>query len=100
MGWETRRNGRRYYYRKRRIGGRVVSEYLGCGAEAIAAELELAESLGKRMALRKLVDDGRPLDEQLEDHAKLIFAEVENRLIEHGYHKHRGQWRKKRGGTV
>ena len=33
MGWEIR-GGKRYYYRKQREGGRVVSVYLGAGATA------------------------------------------------------------------
>ena len=39
MGWEDR-NGRRYYYRKRREGSRVVSEYYGAGpfAETLSTE--------------------------------------------------------------
>ncbi len=37
MGWEER-NGRLYYYEKRREGRRVVSQYVGTGtfAEACA----------------------------------------------------------------
>jgi hypothetical protein len=27
--WETRRNGRRYFYTARRVNGRVVKEYMG-----------------------------------------------------------------------
>ena len=30
MGWETR-SGNRYYYRKRWVNGRPVSEYVGAG---------------------------------------------------------------------
>ena len=40
MGWETRGNGK-YYYRKRRIGDKVVSEYVGTGPGAeLIAELQ------------------------------------------------------------
>ncbi len=43
MPWEMRRNGRRYFYRGRRINGRVVKEYYGCGplAELAAREMEV-----------------------------------------------------------
>ena len=37
MGWEEK-NGRRYYYRKRRVGGQVISEYVGTGYAALLAE--------------------------------------------------------------
>ncbi|MGI8923510.1 MAG: hypothetical protein ACR2HJ_05630 [Fimbriimonadales bacterium] len=44
MGWETRRNGRSYYYAKMRIGGKVSSIYIGTGpqAELIAEGVEAA----------------------------------------------------------
>src|SRR5688572_9451158 len=43
MGWE-RRGARTYYYRKMRIDGRVVSEYLGHGTRAKRA----AAAVGRR----------------------------------------------------
>ena len=41
MGWETRK-GRRYYYQKVRIGGKVSSRYIGTGvlAELLAFEVQ------------------------------------------------------------
>ena len=39
MGWEQRGNNP-YYYRARRINGRVVKEYVGTGASAEAAAAE------------------------------------------------------------
>ena len=37
MGWETRGNNT-YYYRKRRVGPSVVSEYAGSGKAGLLAE--------------------------------------------------------------
>lgn len=48
MGWEKRGN-RLVYYRKKRIGRRVVSIYCGSGERGRAAELE---DLERRRALR------------------------------------------------
>ena len=40
MAWETRKNGRRYFYRSKRVKGRVEKVYFGCGFQAeMAAEL-------------------------------------------------------------
>ena len=40
MAWETRANGKQYFYLSQRINGRVVKEYFGSGFEAqIAAEI-------------------------------------------------------------
>jgi hypothetical protein len=50
MGWETRR-GRRYYYRKERVNGRVRSIYFGSGGRALLAAHEDAEK--RRCAMAK-----------------------------------------------
>lgn len=39
MGWE-KRQGKLYYYRKRRVDGQVRSIYIGCGEQARQASLE------------------------------------------------------------
>jgi hypothetical protein len=53
MGWEQR-NGRRCYYRKRRVGGRVRSIYCGSGERGEAAEREDVERRAQRVAARRL----------------------------------------------
>jgi hypothetical protein len=101
MAWETRRNGRRYYYRVRRVNGRVVREYVGTGpaAEAAAAldsahrqlkQLGRAERAAKDAADRELEADLSLLDDLAN-----LFARAA--LEAAGYHRHaRGQWRKRR----
>lgn len=42
MGWETRR-GKRYYYRKERVDGRVRSIYCGSGINGEIAEMQDAQ---------------------------------------------------------
>lgn len=100
MAWERRERGGLYYTRSRRVRGRVVREYFGCGevARAIAvldeldreerctqrAEREL-ELLGPMAALRAV--------DALEGTVDSI---VEAALTAAGYHRHRGQWRKRR----
>ena len=53
MGWEER-NGRMYYYSKRREGDRVISEYIGAGmgAEAIATIERIDQEKQKLASLR------------------------------------------------
>lgn len=52
MGWE-RRGQKRYYYRTRRVGRRVVKDYVGSGdAAALAAQLD-AWSRQQRKARRE-----------------------------------------------
>ena len=101
MGWEDR-SGRQYYYRKKRIGKHVFSEYIGSGflAELIANEDEKEREYRDRerkawereKARTKLVDD------ELDSLVGLIRNLIRANLLLDGYHPHRGQWRKKRDG--
>jgi hypothetical protein len=103
MGWETRRNGKRYYYEKERQGSRVVSRYIGAGRlaplvadlnklrnerrqqerwEAQIARTEFAELAATPAAVTLLLE-----------HAQRAAAAA---LVAAGYHQHKRQWRKKR----
>jgi hypothetical protein len=98
MGWEKRSNGL-YYYRKRREGGRVVSEYVGSG--------ELAQAIATLDALDRQRRELERLDWQEQREEILGIARAGNEaqalildltrawLLAQGYHTHKGQWRRK-----
>ena len=101
MGWEQRGN-RTYYYRKKREGGRVRSLYIGSGDFAqISAETDAAnrqEQEQIRANDRRIRDAEAAIDRQLKDTETALFSTVDAALLAAGYHKHKGQWRKKRNG--
>jgi hypothetical protein len=96
MGWE-----RGYYYRVRKVNGRVVREYVGAGRVAeLAAQLDAIEReqreaeraawLAKRAELDAL---DAPLNE-LNALADLVGRAA---LVAAGFRQHkRGEWRKRR----
>jgi hypothetical protein len=102
MAWETRGN-QSYYYRSRRVNGKVVKEYVGSGdlADSIAAlealdrqrgEMERSEAQAERREQAELEDEIEAYCRQVDD----TLAEVLTAL---GYHRHdRGAWRRKRQG--
>jgi len=106
MAWETR-NGQRYYYRKRREGGRVVSEYVGAGDLAVAvAYLEDASSKQRRaLAKREAAlfqaerQRWRGVETLVGELDAAIRTLVREALTAAGYHQHKGQWRKRRMTT-
>ena len=101
MGLETRERGGVYYYRKRRIGDKVISEYMGSGDLAFLAgiydERERAEREAKRQQLRQLRTEATNTDRMLAELAGIVDTFVSASLIVEGYHQHKGQWRRKRG---
>ncbi len=100
MSWENRGN-RRYYYRRRKVGGKVVSEYLGRGYSAelmqMLDEHERQERQDRRQAWQAIKDDEERLDAQLDEVTKAVNAYAGAVLLVNGYRQHkRGKWRKKR----
>lgn len=95
------RNGRPYLYRSVRRGGRVTSQYLGRGEDALLiAALEADGRDWKRFDReqarneRKEFDD---LEQALDERAERARDLAREALSAAGYHlHHRGEWRKRR----
>ena len=99
MGWEQR-HGRSYYYRKVREGGRVRSEYVGSGivAQICAGDDEdkRRDRAAKRAADLATRQGEAEIDRQLADVGSALAVMTDATLYAAGFHKHKGQWRKKR----
>lgn len=99
MGWEQRGNGL-YYYRKRRIGDTVVSEYVGRGelAQLIATldALEREEREAEQEAWREHRDEIAAVDQMLDEIQEVVRTLTRAYLLAAGYHTHKGQWRRRR----
>ena len=98
MGWERRGRGR-YYYHKRRIGGRVVSEYVGAGEHGAAAATRdtLARTERERMRQEQIRERERFLaleqaGSEAEEQVRMVTRAW---LLAAGYHTHKGQWRRR-----
>lgn len=102
MAWETRKRGGRYYTRSRRLGGRVVREYVGSGpfAEAVAAldeEVRVAKKAMKQRSSAELARTTR-IDDFVASQCAKTTQTVSALLIAKGFYRHnRGEWRKRRG---
>ena len=96
MPWETRRN-RRYYYTKRRLAGRVLSDYAGAGESArVIATLEALyrrQRIDRQREWRLEQESRRALDAGLDRLGSGIRTLVAAALLANGYHTHKGQWR-------
>ena len=100
MAWENRGN-RRYYYRKRRDGGRVVSEYVGAGEWAeLQAELDELERENQRRGKcteqgKRNAEDG--IERALNGLRESLRSLVRGHLYANGFLRHKGgEWRKHR----
>jgi len=100
MGWEYRGAAGPYYTRSLRRDGRVVREYLGCsdGARILAALDDADREERAEARARQLEERGEALAveaalAELNGATELLMREA---LKGAGYHRHRGQWRRKR----
>jgi hypothetical protein len=98
--WETRDGRGAYYTRSKRVGGRVVREYVGTGEVAeLAAEIdavERAEREEARAARRAEHAQAREVVEALSDLEAVTRQAVTETLHAEGFHRHKRQWRRRR----
>ena len=92
MAWETRGNNR-YYYKKRRIGRKVVSSYAGTGP--MVEEMVLHEDRRRELIKTNRQEAGL-MEQQITKASQLTKYITEGVLLVSGFHKHKGQWRRKR----
>lgn len=98
MGWEQRGDGA-YYYRKTRKGKRVCSMYIGSGwigeltREVDQNEQEIRKE--KHQVKKAERQAEAEIDRKLADTEKTVATIKDSTLHVAGFHKHKGQWRKK-----
>ena len=99
MGWEERR-GRSYFYRAKRVNGRVVKEYVGTGSVGeIAAANEATQQQERAEHALKLAEarnNAAAIETCLDRLDELAETAAHEALVAAGFHLHRGQWRKRR----
>jgi hypothetical protein len=99
MAWEPR-GTKLYYYRKKREGNRVISEYVGNGPSAtLFSDLDRKDheenvQTQARWRVQKL--EFKEIEAEIEELNEIVCELVRATLLSSGYHPHKGQWRKKR----
>jgi hypothetical protein len=99
--WERRERGGLYFTRSKKVGGRVIREYVGVGILGeLAARIDAEERRRREEEQARRREERERLDalvapiEELCDAAEVIARAA---LIASGYHQHhRGEWRKRR----
>ena len=98
--WEKRERGGLYYTRSRRVGGRVVREYVGGGILGQLAARMDAEERQRREEEAAAWKQEQERTEALAAPVEELYGAVEvlahAALLISGYHKYKGEWRKRR----
>jgi hypothetical protein len=99
MAWE-RRGSNLYYYQSKRVDSRVRKKYMGTGhvAEVVAhAEETIRQSRAERRERgRAQLEEARGLaaaGDELHEAAEIL---ARAQMVAVGYHRHKGEWRRKR----
>jgi hypothetical protein len=100
MAWESRHKHHRYYYRKRRIKGRVISEYVGSGPLALLiAELDQAKQEEAREKRREQIRMAKQ-DQEIDHILDLSIDLARAALLLAGCYNHKGEWRRHHGKRI
>ena len=99
MAWE-RRGSNLYYYQSKRTDGRVRKNYVGTGevAQAIAHADETIRRSRAAQSERARVEleEARTLAWAGEEFCEAADILAVAELVAAGYHRHKGQWRRRR----
>ena len=100
MAWLTK-GIRRYYYRKSKVAGKVISQYIGGGvfgelAERVDAQ-DRQQRQAEREAERRRREEQADLDAQIDAIGERLQELVTAALVASGYRQHKRQWRLQRG---
>lgn len=100
MGWDFRG----YYYRAKKVNGRVEREYIGKKSGAIIAELDRLDRQKREddRYFEKLEhDEVEALEESVAEVDTLVDLLARATLLASGYHQHKGgEWRKRRAKRI
>lgn len=95
-----KRNGNSYYYRKKRVGQSVISEYIGIGETAfLLSQMDFWEHREKRIEAekqRKSKERIEKIDQDIDEISEINRNLVDALFLANGFHQHKRQWRKKR----
>ena len=95
MAWE-RRGHQKFYYRSRKVNGRVVREYIGRGERAKRAAAEDAQKKAVRERERAERREWEAMDNHIAQLHQLTKLLSQAHLINAGlYQHHRGEWRRR-----
>jgi hypothetical protein len=101
MGWKQI-NGRQYYYKSERVEGQVKSTYYGAGevASLVArlASIEREQREVKRSDERAERERAEAEERAVAEWFDAIQAVADAAMFAAGFHKHKGQWRRRRDG--
>ncbi len=99
MAWLNKRNGN-YYYRSRREGDKVISEYVGTGymamLEAALDKMQQQQHYAERQAWQAVVDEQEAIDAELDNVSAAVADLVDAVLLVTGHRQHKREWRKQR----
>jgi len=99
MGWKIIK-GHRYYYKSEREGGRVKTSYFGGGESGLLMSLLQVEDRAEReadLAERRAERDADDAEERaVSNWFDDVQAVADAAMVAAGFHKHKGQWRRKR----
>jgi hypothetical protein len=99
MGWKWI-NGRRYFYKSEREGGRVKSTYFGAGEDgslmAAIVAFECSERAAERVQMREEREEADAEDRAVSGWFDDVQAVADAAMVAAGLHKHKGRWRRKR----